>query len=111
MTPFAAAAEPRIVNIYNFVRDNDYRLSDSRAVLFQATVQQIQLLKRAALPATFALQYDALMDTNYQNLFRAQTNFEVGAWWEIPQELAERAGLKWRGQHEWDSTANVGFSP
>ncbi|HEY1787269.1 MAG TPA: hypothetical protein VGJ73_03895 [Verrucomicrobiae bacterium] len=111
MTPFAAAAEPRIVNIYNFVWDNDYRLSNSRVVLFQATVQEVQLLKRAALPATFALQYDALMDTNYQNLFKTQTNFEVGAWWEIPQELAERAGLKWRGQHEWDSTANVGFSP
>src|ERR1035441_8369248 len=22
-----------------------------------------------------------------------------------------KAGLKWRGRHEWDSTANVGFSP
>jgi hypothetical protein len=99
------------VNIYNFVRDNDYRLADSSAVLFQATVQQVQLLKKAALPATFALQYDALMDTRYQNLFKGQTNFEVGAWWEIPQELAERAGLKWRGQHEWDSSADVGFSP
>jgi hypothetical protein len=106
-----AAAEPRIVNIYNFVRDNDYRLPDSKAVLFQATVQQIKLLKRMALPATFALQYDALMDTNYQNLFKGQTNFEVGAWWEVPQELAERAGLKWRGQHDWDPAANVGFSP
>jgi hypothetical protein len=109
--PAVATPEPRIVNIYNFVRDNDYRLSDSKAVLFQATVQQIRLLKKAALPATFALQYDALMDTSYQKLFVGQTNFEIGAWWEIPQELAERAGLKWRGQHEWDSTANVGFSP
>jgi hypothetical protein len=109
--PAVATPEPRIVNIYNFVRDNDYRLSDSKAVLFQATTQQILLLKKAALPATFALQYDALMDTNYQKLFVGQTNFEVGAWWEIPQELAERAGLKWQGQHEWDSTANVGFSP
>lgn len=109
--PIAAASEPRIVNIYNFVRDNDYRLANSKAALFDATVQQIQLLKKAALPATFALQYDALMDTNYQNLFVKQTKFEVGAWWEIPQKLAERAGLKWRGEHEWDSMANVGFSP
>lgn len=109
--PGAAAQGPRIVNIYNFVRDNDYRLSGSKAVLFDATVHQIQLLKAAALPATFALQYDALMDTNYQNLFKNQTNFEIGAWWEIPQELAERAGLKWRGHHEWDSEADVGFSP
>jgi hypothetical protein len=110
LTPIFAAP-PRIVNIYNFVRDNDYRLADSKAVLFQATVQQVEWLKTAALPATFALQYDALMDPNYQNLFHGQTNFEVGAWWEIPQELADRAGLKWRGQHEWDSAADVGFSP
>jgi hypothetical protein len=107
------AAEPRIINIYNFVRDNDYRLPNSKAVLYEATVHQIQLIKKTGLPATFALQYDALMDTNYQRLFRRQlpTNCEIGAWWEIPRELAERAGLKWRGDHEWDPAANVGFSP
>ncbi len=108
-----AAKEPCIVNIYNFVRENDYRIADSRAVLFDATSHQVRLLKKAALPATFALQYDALIDTNYQNLFKNQPRgkFEIGAWWEIPQALATRAGLKWRGQHEWDPEANVGFSP
>ncbi len=25
--------------------------------------------------------------------------------------LAEKAGIKWRGEHEWDPAANVGFSP
>ena len=107
------AKDPRIVNIYNFVRENDYRIANSRAVLYDATSHQVQLLKKTALPATFALQYDALIDTNYQNLFKNQPpgEFEIGAWWEIPQVLAERAGLKWRGQHEWDPEANVGFSP
>lgn len=109
----ATAGQPRIVNIYNFVRENDFRLADSEAVLFEAATQQVQLLKKFNLPATFALQYDALMDSRYQNLFKEQaaTNFEIAAWWEIPQELAEKAGLKWRGKHEWDPEANVGFSP
>ncbi len=110
---FAQAKEPCIVNIYNFVRDNDYRLPNSEAVLYEATAQQVRLLKEASLPATFALQYDALMDTNYQKLFTGQagTQFEIAAWWEIPQALAEKAGLKWRGRHEWDPAADVGFSP
>lgn len=106
-------SEPRIVNIYNFIRDNDYRIANSEAVLYEATAQEIQLLKQAKLPATWALQYDALVDTNYQNLLKTQlgTNDEIAVWWEIPQKLVEKAGLTWRGQHEWDSSANIGFSP
>jgi hypothetical protein len=108
-----AASEPRIVNIYNFCRDNDYRATNSKAKLYEATVQQIRLLKKFNLSATFALQYDALMNTNYQNLFKKELGkkYEIAAWWEIPQELAEKAGLKWRSDHEWDPRADVGFSP
>ncbi len=107
------ASEPRIVNIYNFVRNSDYRIPNSEDVLYETTRQQIQLIKQANLPATWALQYDALINPRYQKLFKEQLgpNDEIAAWWEIPQPLAEKAGLKWRGQHEWDSTANVGFSP
>ena len=110
----AHASQPRIVNIYNFVRNSDYRLPNSEAVLYEATRQQIQLIKPTRLPATWALQYDALINPRYQKLFKEQlgTNDEIAAWWEIPRPLAEKAGLKWRGhQHEWDSAANVGFSP
>jgi len=107
------AGQPRIVNIYNFVRNSDYRVADSKNVLLETTRQQIQLLKKANLPATWALQYDALMNPCYQKLFKeeSRTNDEIAAWWEIPQGLAEKAGLIWRGQHEWDPAANVGFSP
>lgn len=109
----ANVSEPRIVNIYNFVRNSDYRVPNSEEVLYETTRQQIQLLKQANLPATFALQHDALMNPRYQKLFKEQlkSNVEIAAWWEIPQELVERAGLKWRGLHEWDPAANVGFSP
>ena len=107
------AREPRIVNIYNFIRNSDYRVPDSENVLFATTKQEIQLVKAAGLHATWALQYDALINPRYQKLLKAQLDAqdEIAAWWEIPQPLAEKAGLKWRGQHEWDSTANIGFSP
>ena len=108
------ASKPRIVNIYNFVRNSDYRLANSEDVLYEATRQEIQLIKPTGLPATWALQYDALINPRYQKLFKEQlgTNGEIAAWWEIPRPLTEKAGLKWRGHnHEWDSTANVGFSP
>lgn len=111
--PAPDAAGPRIVNIYNFVRNSDYRVPNSEDVLYETTRQQIQLLKQAGLPATWALQYDALINPRFQKLLKEQltTNDEIAAWWEIPEPLAENAGLKWRGQHEWDPAANVGFSP
>jgi hypothetical protein len=109
----AEAREPRIVNIYNFVRNSDYRLANSQEVLFETTRQQIQLLKQASLPATWALQYDALINPRYQKLFKEQLgpHDEIAAWWEIPQPLVEKAGLQWRGDHEWVSAANIAFSP
>jgi len=111
--PVANASGPRIVNLYNFVRNSDYRVPNSEDVLYDATRRQIQLLKSVKLPATWALQYDALINPRYQKLFHEQlsTQDEIAAWWEIPRPLAEKAGLTWRGQHEWDPTANVGFSP
>ena len=109
----AESRQPRIVNIYNFVRNSDYRLADSENILFDTTRRQIELLKEAGLPATWALQYDALINPRYQKLFKEKlgSDDEIAAWWEIPQPLAEKAGLKWRGRHEWDPAANVGFSP
>src|ERR1039457_5366394 len=106
--------KPRIVNLYNFIRNADYRLANSEDVLYEATRKQIELIKPTGLPVTWALQYDALINPRYQKLLKEQagTNDEIAAWWEIPRPLTDKAGLKWRGhQHEWDSTANVGFAP
>lgn len=108
-----AAESPRIVNLYNFIRNSDYRVKDSESVLFDATNRQIDLIKPTGLPATWALQYDALINPKYQALLKQlPANHEIAAWWEIPRPLVEKAGIRWRGHnHEWDSTANVGFSP
>ena len=104
---------PRLVNIYNFIRNSDSRISDSEDILFDATKHQIELLLTNHLPATFALQYDALINPRYQKLLKNNLTeeYEIGAWWEIPQPLVENAGMKWRGRFPWDWQANIGFSP
>lgn len=102
----------RIVNIINFIRQNDYRLENSQDQLFDAVEHQISLLNQYHLPATFLLQYDALVDERYPKLLktRLSKDSEIGAWWEITQPQVEAAHLKWRGNHPWVSTANIGFT-
>lgn len=104
---------PKIVNIVNFIRLLEPRDSlVTQEVLFQTVVEQVAILKQYHLKGTFLLQYDALMDHRYQDLLKALPpgDFEIGGWWEIPQPLVERAGLKWRGRYPWDWRANIGFS-
>ena len=69
-------------------------------------------MKEYNLGGTFLLQYDALIDPRYQQLLKnlPRDSFEIGAWWEIPQPMAEKAGLKWRGRYPWDWHANIGFT-
>jgi hypothetical protein len=106
------AASPRIVNIVNFIRllePRDPAITED--VLYQTVVKQVVLMRQYHLRGTFLLQYDALMDGRYQSLLRSlpRDSFEIGAWWELPQPLIEKAGLKWRGRYPWDWHANVGF--
>jgi len=108
----ALGADNRIVNIVNFVRQNDYRVEQSEQILYETVERQISLLNRYQLPATFLLQYDALIDERYPRLLKERLNrqSEVGAWWELTQPQVEAAGLKWKGDHPWVSTANIAFS-
>lgn len=103
---------PRIVNIVNFIRLLEPRDSGiTEDVLYQTVVRQLATMRKYRLGGTFLLQYDALMDPRYQALLRSlpRDSFEIGAWWELPQPLVEKAGLKWRGRYPWDWRANVGF--
>ena len=104
---------PRIVNIVNFIRLLEPRDTAITAdVLYQTVVQQVNMMKQYHLGGTFLLQYDALMDQRYQTLLKKlpKDSFEIGAWWELPQPLIEKAGLKWRGRYPWDWHADVGFT-
>ena len=111
--PGKAKPEPRIVNIVNFIRLLEPRdPAVTEDVLYQTVVKQVEIMNKYKLGGTFLLQYDALMDPRYQKLIKAlpRGSFEIGAWWEIPQPLVEKAGLKWRGKYPWDWRANIGFS-
>jgi hypothetical protein len=103
----------KIVNIVNFIRllePRDAKITQD--VLYQTVVSQVEIMKKYKLPGTFLLQYDALMDPRYQKLLTAlpKESFEIGAWWELPQPLIEKAGIKWRGKYAWDWHSDVGFS-
>lgn len=104
---------PRIINIVNFIRllePRDPKITED--VLYQTVVKQIALMRKYHLRGTFLIQYDALMDPRYQKLLKAlpRDSFEIGAWWEIPKPLVEKAGMKWRGRYPWDWRPNIGFS-
>ena len=104
---------PHIVNIVNFIRllePRDPAITED--VLYQTVVKQVGLMRKNKLGGTFLLQYDALMDPRYQQLLTQlpRDSFEIGAWWEIPQPMVEKAGLPWRGRYPWDWHADVGFS-
>ena len=103
---------PRIVNIVNFIRQTDYRVENSDSLLYQTVEEQLKLVNKYNLPATFLLQYDALIKPEYQHLLKSRLNkeSEIGGWFEITQPQVEDAGLKWRGEHSWVSHANIAFS-
>lgn len=104
---------PRIVNIINFIRLLEPRdTAVTEGVLYQTVVRQVEMMKEYHLGGTFLIQYDALLDSRYQQLLKSLPDsiFEIGAWWEIPQPLVEHAGLEWRGRYPWDWHANVDFS-
>lgn len=109
----AEKPKPKIINIVNFIRllePRDPKITED--VLYQTVVKQVEIMKQYKLGGSFLLQYDALMDSRYQELLKSlpKDQYEIGAWWEIPQPLVEKAGLKWRGRYPWDWHADIGFS-
>ena len=107
------STSPRIVNVVNFIRQCEPRIDwITEDVLFETVVEQIKIMQTYDLKGSFLLQYDALMDSRYQELLKGlpPERFEIGAWWEIPQPLVENSGYRWRGRFPWDWHADVGFA-
>ena len=102
----------KIVNIINFIRGVEPR--DPELDLLEPVVNQIRILKEYGLSGTFLIQYDAMQKEEFTKLLRKEMSqkIEVGAWLEIVQPLAEKAGLPWRGREgfAWDWHGQVGFS-
>ena len=105
--------QPCIINFVNFIRQVEPR--DERFTneyLFQTTANELAQLNEYGFRGTFLLQYDALVDSAYQQLMKEakENGHEVGAWWEITEPHVRDAGMTWRGRYPWDWHANVGFA-
>ncbi|MDO5571075.1 MAG: hypothetical protein Q4F97_06365 [Bacteroidales bacterium] len=104
---------PNIVNIINFVRQTEPRpINITDQDLFNTTANQLKLLQQYNLKGTFLLQYDALINADYQALMHEaeKSGSEIGGWWEITQPHVEACQMTWRGAYPWDWHANVGFA-
>lgn len=103
---------PTIVNIYNFIRKTVYPSGEFVEDDFKTIIYQLEILKQYGLPATYALKYDALIDKRFSNLIKESIDEydEVGVWWEIDKQLAEKAGVKWKGKTPVDDHVNIGYS-
>jgi len=96
-----------ILNIINFVRQNEPR--EARDIDLPGTTRrQIGEMRRNNLPGTFLLQYDALIDPEFEKMFTG-CEFELGLWLEIVQPQVEAIGEVWRGRYPWDWFNDVGF--
>jgi len=115
----AATDAPRVVNVINFIRKTEPRRWEhpslnyvSDTVLYETVERQIDLMNKYGIKGTFLLQYDALIQPEYQKLLKEKVcpGTEIGGWWEITEPHVKAAGLEWRGRYPWDWYANVGFS-
>lgn len=101
-----------LVNIYHFIRKSTYNDGIFIQEDFDTLKMEIDILKQYQLPATYALKYDAVMDERYAELIKSTIDEkdEVGAWWEITQEMAEKAGVHWKGCDVIDLHVKAGYS-
>ncbi len=100
----------RIMNIVNFVRGIEPRWEMD---LYTPVAEQIKFNKKHNIPSTFLLQYDAMLRSDFTQLFQTEQdeNMELGVWFENCRALIEKIGLQWRGRegYDWDWFVNVGF--
>ena len=103
--------QKKVINIVNFVRALDPRIAHSELV--RCTEEEIRLNKRYQFPNTFLLQYDAMIDPEFQDLFRRERDaqMELGVWIELSRPLTEAVGIPWRGRagYDWDWHVDSGF--
>ena len=98
----------QIVNIVNFVRGCEPRLPID---LTEAVLRQIELMKKLGLKGTFLLQYDALIDPVFVDIFKAldDSQFEFGVWQEVVEPQCQSCGIPWHGRWPWDWHVHCGF--
>lgn len=105
-------AHNKIVNIVNFVRGEEPRMEMD---LLTPVIEEIKLNKKYGFENTFLLQYDAMVKSEFVDLFLKEKDehMELGIWIEMARCLVEKAGIPWRSKRgwDWDWYVNPGFLP
>lgn len=91
----------RAINIMNFIRAEEPR---EKIDLLEPVRQQMALIKANALPATWLLQYDALVEGPFVAFLKSEmpADHEVGVWFEMNRKICDDAGIPWRGNPDWE---------
>jgi len=100
----------RSVNIINFIRAEEPR---EKIDLMLPLRKQMEIIKTHHLPATWLLQYDALVEGPFIEFLKAEMppDHETGIWFEMNRRLCDDAGVDWRGNPlwEWDYHVPVAY--
>jgi hypothetical protein len=95
----------------NFIRGVEPRFETDLMLPVQ---KQMELIVANKLPATWLLQFDALVSGPFVDFLKVHmpTGHEVGFWFEMNQKLCDAAGVEWRGRpgYEWDYSPPVAFT-
>ncbi len=101
-----------VMNIVNFVRGCEPRKPKD---LYTPVAQEIAVNRENGLKSTFLLQYDAMLRSDFQELFLREqgADMELGLWFEMCRPLTEAVGIEWRGRpgFDWDWYVDPGFLP
>lgn len=104
----------KIVNIMNFVRTFEPRNTALEDKMVEVTRNQLRLINEMGLQATFLLEYDALTDERYLEIFREEAgeNIELGLWYEVVEPLTTDIGIEYRSKmgYRWDWNIEPGYS-
>ena len=107
----AKAGAVRCVNVVNFVREIEPRFPMDMMLPVR---RQMELILAHRLPATWLLQFDALVSGPFVPFLRANMakDHEVGFWFEMNERHCRAAGVEWRGRpgYEWDHLPFVAFT-
>lgn len=113
MSPGLAAqtGSLRCINVVNFIREIEPRFQMDMLLPVQ---KQMELLLEHKLPATWLLQFDALVAGPFVEFLKGHMapNHEVGFWFEMNEKHCKAAGVEWRGRpgYEWDHIPHVAFT-
>ncbi len=106
----------RSVNIMNFIRGEEPR---DTIDLMLPVREQMKLIRAHRFPATWLLQYDALVAGPYVDFLKAEMGptHEAGIWFEMNRRICEDADVAWRGRADWEwdyhvpVAYSIGYTP